>query len=55
MSLFLGITIVSSMEFVELIVRALHSMLTSKSKNAKQIRGLTETEASQLPAKNAKY
>ena len=50
MSLFLGITIVSSMEFVELLVRALYSMLNTKSRRVRQIRGLTETEASRLAA-----
>ena len=50
MSLFLGITLVSSMEFLELLIRALYFMLQSKSKNVKQIRGMTETEASQLAA-----
>ena len=50
MSLFLGITIVSSMEFVELLVRALYFMIKSKSKKNKQIRGLTKTEASRLAA-----
>ena len=50
MSLFLGITLVSSMEFVELLFRVLYFMLQSKSKRAKQIRGLSETEASQLAA-----
>ena len=50
MSLFLGITLVSSMEFVELLIRVLYFILQSKSKRAKQIRGLTETEASRLAA-----
>ena len=54
MSLFLGITLVSSMEFVELLIRVLYFMLQSKSKRAKQIRGLIETEASRLAA-NKKY
>ena len=50
MSLFLGITLVSSMEFVELLIRVLYFMFQSKAKGAKQIRGLTETEASRLAA-----